>query len=254
MLRPTRATHDRRGAIALTTSAAVVTCALAGVLAACGDGGGHDEGYVPVERPAIGGTAVAPTGEVTFVPLEGHKPESAAPDSPPGPGSRPRTPATAHRSPAVAAAGSNSAPTSTDSASSASSAPNPTPTPTYVATPTSAATPVPTTPASSPPVGPAHLITGAPVREPTDKRWCEKVTLAFHNTGGSAVRSGTVTFGTHIIDLLGIDWATIESTVPLPTPIAPGARREETWTVCVEEWRVPWGMRVATRVVGVEWA
>ena len=103
-------------------------------------------------------------------------------------------------------------------------------------------------------VGPAHLTIGAPVREPTDKRWCEKVTLAFHNTGGSAVRSGTVTFGTHIIDLLGIDWATIESTVPLPTPIAPGARREETWTVCVEEWRVPWGMRVETRVVEVEWA
>jgi hypothetical protein len=130
----------------------------------------------------------------------------------------------------------------------------PTPTPTSVATSTSAPTPVPTTPVPSPPVGPAHLTTGAPVREATDRRWCEKVTLAFHNTGGSAVRSGTVTFGTHIIDLLGTDWATVESTVPLPTPIGPGARREETWTVCVEEWRVPWGMRVETRVVGVEWA
>jgi hypothetical protein len=130
----------------------------------------------------------------------------------------------------------------------------PTPTPTSVATSTSAPTPVPTTPVPSPPVGPAHLTTGAPVREPTDRRWCEKVTLAFHNTGGSAVRSGTVTFGTHIIDLLGTDWATVESTVALPTPIGPGARREETWTVCVEEWRVPWGMRVETRVVGVEWA
>lgn len=80
------------------------------------------------------------------------------------------------------------------------------------------------------------------------------MTLAFHNTGGSPVRSGTVTFGTHIIDAIGIDWATIESTVPLPTPIGPGASREATWTVCVEPWRVPWGMRVETRVVGVEWA
>ncbi|ELP67523.1 hypothetical protein ACKI1I_37750 [Streptomyces turgidiscabies] len=79
------------------------------------------------------------------------------------------------------------------------------------------------------------------------------MTLPFHNTGGSPVRSGTVTFGTHIIDLLGIDWATIESTVPLPTPIGAGAGREESWTVCVEEWRVPWGMRVETRVVEVLW-
>lgn len=80
------------------------------------------------------------------------------------------------------------------------------------------------------------------------------MTLAFHNTGGSPVRSGTVTFGTHIIDALGIDWATIESSVPLPVPIKAGARREETWTVCVEAWRVPWGMRVETRDVEVEWA
>ncbi|MDX2542839.1 hypothetical protein ACOT81_24395 [Streptomyces sp. WI04-05B] len=105
----------------------------------------------------------------------------------------------------------------------------------------------------STPTGPARLVTGALVRESTDRRWCEKATLPFHNTGGSPVRSGTVTFGTHIIDLLGIDWATIESTVPLPTPIGPGTGREESWTVCVEEWRVPWGMRVDTRVVGVQW-
>ncbi|MGY1499137.1 hypothetical protein ACW4TU_21555 [Streptomyces sp. QTS52] len=254
MLRQTRATHtthDRRGAIALTTSAAVVICALAGVLAACGDSGGHDEGYVPVERPAIGGTAVAPTGEVTFVPLEGSKPESAAPNSPPGQESRPRAPATAPRSTTVPAENSDSARTSTNSAP-----PAPTPTPTSVSTPTSepTSTSASTTPGPSPPVGPAHLTTGAPVREPTDKRWCEKVTLAFHNTGDSPVRSGTVTFGTHIIDLLGIDWATIESTVPLPVPIGPGATREESWTVCVAEWRVPWGMRVETRVVEVEWA
>ncbi len=94
---------------------------------------------------------------------------------------------------------------------------------------------------------------GTPVREPTDKRWCEKVTVAFHNTGGTAVRSGTVTFGTHIIGALGIDWGTIESTEDLPAPIAAGTRTERTWTVCVESWRVPLGMHIETRDVSVEW-
>ncbi|MEH0420019.1 hypothetical protein [Streptomyces sp. B21-083] len=259
MLRQTRATHDRRGAIALTTSAAVVTCALTGVLAACGNGGGHDEGYVPVERPVIGGTAIAPTGEVTFVPLEGRQPESPAPNPPAGQGSRPRTPATGPgaaplpASPATPPGDTNSGRTSTGSAP-----PGPTPSQAPTPTPTSSATPrptptTPTTPVPSTPVGPARLVTGALVRESTDRRWCEKATLAFHNTGGAPVRSGTVTFGTHIIDLLGTDWATIESTAPLPTPIEPGPVREQSWTVCAEEWRVPWGMRVETRVVGVEW-
>lgn len=245
MLRPTRTTHDRRGTIALTTSAAIATCALAGLLVACGGGGGQGEGYVAVQRPASGGTAVAPTGEVTFVPLEGRERESAPPESPSAQESGPRASATGPGSPNPGEAGGNStrAGTSSPSAMPAPSKPGQTSTP----------TPVPT-PVPSPPVGPARLTTSAPVLTPTDKRWCEKVTLAFHNTGDSPVRSGTVTFGTHIIDLLGIDWATIESQVALPVPIGPGAEKEETWTVCVEEWRVPWGMRVETRVVGVEWA
>ncbi|KUO19702.1 hypothetical protein AQJ91_17925 [Streptomyces dysideae] len=79
------------------------------------------------------------------------------------------------------------------------------------------------------------------------------MTLGFHNTGGSAVRSGTVTFGTHIIGALGVDWGTVESTEELPTPIGPGLRKEKTWTVCVEEWRVPLGMHVETRDVDVRW-
>jgi len=97
------------------------------------------------------------------------------------------------------------------------------------------------------------LSVGKPERAATDKRWCEKVTVAFHNTGGSAVRSGTVTFGTHIIGALGIDWATIESTADLPAPIAAGATTEKTWTVCVDAWRVPWGMHIETRDVSVQW-
>lgn len=91
------------------------------------------------------------------------------------------------------------------------------------------------------------------MRKATDKRWCEDVSLALRNTGGSAVRSGTVTFGTHIIDALGIDWATIESTGKLPAPIEAGARKEKTWRVCVEEWRVPLGMHIETQDVSVKW-
>ena len=79
------------------------------------------------------------------------------------------------------------------------------------------------------------------------------MTLAFRNSGGTAVRSGTVTFGTHIIGALGIDWATIESTEQLPVPIATHAHTDKTWTVCVDAWRVPLGMHIETRDVSVEW-
>ncbi|MEU2773222.1 hypothetical protein ABZ646_09860 [Streptomyces sp. NPDC007162] len=101
---------------------------------------------------------------------------------------------------------------------------------------------------------PAALTWSAPTREATDKRWCEKVTVAFRNSGGTAVRSGTITLGTHVIDLLGIDWSTIGSTRRLPVPIAPGSRTDRTWTVCVDAWRVPLGMHVETRVVAVDWS
>ncbi|MEU1457979.1 hypothetical protein [Streptomyces avermitilis] len=110
-----------------------------------------------------------------------------------------------------------------------------------------------TTPGGSgTPGGPAALSVSAPVREATDKRWCEKVTVSFHNTGGGAARSGTVTFGTHIIGALGIDWATIESAEDLPVPIAAGATRKKTRTVCVDAWRVPLGMHIETRDVSVQ--
>ncbi|WP_055528577.1 hypothetical protein [Streptomyces alboniger] len=79
------------------------------------------------------------------------------------------------------------------------------------------------------------------------------MTVTFRNTGGSPVRSGAVTFGTHIIGALGIDWGTVESTVPLPVPIASGGERRKTWLVCVDAWRVPLGMRVETREVSTKW-
>ncbi|MFG2476492.1 hypothetical protein [Streptomyces fagopyri] len=110
-------------------------------------------------------------------------------------------------------------------------------------------------PASSAPStpAPAAVEVGAPEREATDRRWCEKVTLSFRNTGGTAVRSGTVTLGTHIIGALGIDWTTIASARDLPAPIAPGAGAEKSWTVCVDAWRVPLGMHIETRDVSVQW-
>ncbi|MGW4162934.1 hypothetical protein [Streptomyces sp. NPDC004788] len=87
----------------------------------------------------------------------------------------------------------------------------------------------------------------------TDARWCENVTVTFRNTGGTAARSGTVTFATHVIGALGIDWATVKSSQPLPAPIAAGAAKTRTYTVCVDSWRVPLGMRVDTREVTAVW-
>ncbi|WP_241838012.1 hypothetical protein [Streptomyces sp. CB03234] len=79
------------------------------------------------------------------------------------------------------------------------------------------------------------------------------MTVEFRNSGGSPVRSGTVTFATHIIGALGVDWATVESAQPLPAPIAAGAARRQAYTVCVDAWRVPLGMRVETQDVTASW-
>ncbi|MET9376313.1 hypothetical protein ABZX98_19515 [Streptomyces sp. NPDC002992] len=77
--------------------------------------------------------------------------------------------------------------------------------------------------------------------------------MTFRNTGGRAATSGTVTFATHIIGALGVDWATIESTQPLPAPIPAGTAKTRTYTVCVDSWRVPLGMRVDTQKVTATW-
>ncbi|MEK9519321.1 hypothetical protein MIU24_07905 [Streptomyces venezuelae] len=93
----------------------------------------------------------------------------------------------------------------------------------------------------------------APVLADGDRRWCERVTVTFRNSGGTAARSGTVTFATHVIGALGVDWATLTSSQPLPAPIAPGTARTETYTVCVDSWRVPLGMRIDTRKASATW-
>ncbi|MGV9449654.1 hypothetical protein [Streptomyces sp. NPDC003635] len=228
MLRPTTWTYGRAGAL-LTASAAAVC--LGGLLAACaGDGGG--DGYVAVGAPGAVPATAAPTGEVTLVPLEpegrategdsrtehedsGQEPSSA----PPAPGDPPN--------PAPSAARANPG-----------------------RTPASSAAP---TPSGSATAAPAALTWSEPERAGAQQRWCEKVTLEFHNSGGDPVRSGTVTFGTHIIGALGVDWGTVESAEELPAPIEGGARKGKTWTVCVDAWRVPLGMHVETRDVTVRW-
>ncbi|MFE9238637.1 hypothetical protein [Streptomyces sp. NPDC007007] len=117
--------------------------------------------------------------------------------------------------------------------------------------------PGPGTPSSpkppAPPATPAALTLSAPQRAAADKRWCEKVTVDFRNTGGSPARSGTVTFATHIIGALGIDWATITTSQPLPAPVDARSTRSKTYTVCVESWRVPLGMHVETQDVSAVW-
>lgn len=231
-------------------ASAVLVCLSGVALASCGSGGGGD-GYVAV-GPGAGSPPrpiVAPTGAVTFVLVEGAaqpSPDSGPPpgmagssdgqggpeaegsgaasgsDTVHGPGAEPGAPGTSGGS---GADGADSGRTTTNAPSPPALSPS---------TPTGGDT------ASLSPTGPAGLSVGEPEREPTDERWCEKVTVEFRNNGGTAVRSGTVTFGTHVIDSLGIDWATVESTEKLPAPIAAGASREKTWTVCVEAWGCRW--------------
>ncbi|MEV0737672.1 hypothetical protein AB0I51_17230 [Streptomyces sp. NPDC050549] len=184
-------------------------------LTACAGSGNGGYAAVGPPRPPSATTS-RPTGGVTLVPLD-------APRSP----KPPRPTGTSAQTPSKAAK------------SGSGSTPSPPPTP--ATAPTTA------------PATPAALTWDTPTRRPTAHRWCEDVTMSFHNSGGTAVRSGTVTFGTHIIGALGIDWATIDSTEQLPVPIAPGTRRQKSWTVCVDAWRVPLGMHIETRDVSVEW-
>ncbi len=54
------------------------------------------------------------------------------------------------------------------------------------------------------PTAPAALTWGEPATEGTDTRRRREATVAFHNSGGAAVRQGPVAFGTDIIGALGI--------------------------------------------------
>ncbi len=237
--------NGRRGTVIAASAAALC---LGGVLAACG-GGTTDEGYVALGAAGTdsGRTpagAVAPSGKVALVPLDRGGKGDGGGDRSGGGGHSGATSGGACRSPGPSGThgtggsgngngnGSGSGTGGSGGGSSGPSAPS-----------------TPSAPGSGTPAGPAVLAVGEPVRAAADERWCEKVTVKFRNTGGSPARSGTVTFATHIIGALGVDWATVESTGPLPAPIDAGAARTETYTVCVDAWRVPLGMHVETRDV-----
>ncbi|MER5473694.1 hypothetical protein [Streptomyces sp. NPDC002685] len=270
--------RGRRGA--LVGASAAVLC-LGGALAACG-GGGSGGGYVAVGAaggsPRPSGAVAAPSGEVSLVPLRGAKDTDGSNDpgdkGSSGPGATAST--TDPGSPSgdgtgdpdgAATRGGGSGGTGSAEGGTGAGAGGPG----GVGTGggggsasssggdsgrtggSSGQSSAPPAPGSTVGTGPAVLSVSDTSRAAADRRWCEKVTVSFRNTGGTAVRSGTVTFGTHIIGSLGIDWATIGSTEALPAPIAAGAKKSRTWTVCVDAWRVPLGMHIETRDVSVQW-
>ncbi|MGW3656020.1 hypothetical protein ACWD6R_10050 [Streptomyces sp. NPDC005151] len=279
MRRQTYGSTGRRGT-AIAASAAVLC--LGGALAACGGGAGDGDGYAAVGAAGTGPEkapkgAVAPSGRVTLIPLDGEGGGSADKEPKPGTsaasgdtggtggtgsgaggGAGDRTSGGAQSS---SGSGGTSAGTTGGAAGSASGTGSAGSTggsgtggtASGGAGGVSATPSTPSAPGSTAPAGPAVLTLGAPERAAADHRWCEKVTVEFRNTGGSPARSGTVTFATHIIGGLGIDWATVETTAPLPAPIDAGAAREKTYTVCVDAWRVPLGMHVETRDITAAW-
>ncbi|MFE0651848.1 hypothetical protein ACFVZH_24995 [Streptomyces sp. NPDC059534] len=266
------------------TGLVVAALCLGGALTACGDGDGDGdgEGYAAVGAGPSPKGAVAPSGAVTLVPLDGpttpgltsstSSPSPAPPDASTasGTGTSPGAgddTGTGTAPAATQAPGTPSGPTPGPDAPPAPGGPStgggtapvpggqdPTRTPTSPA-PTTTTTRPPTTPGTTPPPepGPAVLTVSAPGLADGDRRWCERVTVTFRNTGGSAATSGTVTFATHVIGALGVDWATVTSTQSLPAPIAAGTARTRTYTVCVDSWRVPLGMRIDTRGVTAVW-
>ncbi|MFF3496516.1 hypothetical protein ACFYWS_34825 [Streptomyces sp. NPDC002795] len=246
--------------LAVGAASVAAVCASAGAVVAL-DGGDGPDAYVAVgaagAAPTQPGDRVAPSGKVELVPLD--------PPQADGPGA-----SGSPDSPGKGAAGTAGGGKATGGGSDAGGAPParevPGESPGASGTPPAADKPSggsgsagtapdrgDDTPSPSGPPGPAALKVGDPVFKDADKRWCQDVTLALHNSGGSAVRSGKVTFETHVMGALGIDWATIDVTKKLPVPIGSGEKKRKTWTVCVDEWRVPLGMRLETKDVDVDW-
>jgi hypothetical protein len=240
-----RKSSRRKTIVSASASAGAAVLALGALLSGCG--GSDREGYVATGAadPTTSHGQSAPKGGVELIPL--------TPPTPPDGGSSPKGPPNtpSGRAPSPKSPPTNSPPRATPRTPAASPVPAP-PAPAR-SRPEPRPTPSPTSTATPP--GPAELTLGTPRREPdADRRWCEKVTVPFTNTGGRPVLTGTVAFGTHIIDALGIDWATVPSTEALPVPIEAGRTTEKTWTVCVDAWRVPLGMHVETRDVSTKWA
>ncbi|MCX4959550.1 hypothetical protein [Streptomyces virginiae] len=257
-----------RGASATTLLA--LCCTAAAGLTGCG--GPARDGYVAVGAAAPGpergaGENVAPRGQVEFQQLGG--PDAAtgsarsdttsgtstgpAGSAPPG-GSTQGGATTTEPGGSAGTSGTSPGPGRTPpSPGTPGTPPAPPASPGSPGTPTSPPGKPGTTP-PAPPSTPARLTLSTPVRSAAADRWCERVTVTFTNTGTTAARAGTVSFATHIIGALGIDWATITTNQPLPAPLAGGASRTQTYTVCVESWRVPLGMHVDTQKVTATWS
>lgn len=248
----------RRGALAAASAAVVCLGAFAALGPDCESAGA---GWVAAGAPGPAGSAavnVPPGDGVDPVPPDGG---SAAPrQGGPAPQDRPGTPG-ASGTPAPSGSATAPGPGGTTSASpspaltatttaSAIATGGPSPAPPPGSAPPSGSPSPAATPSASP-GAPAAVVVSAVVRSAAEDRWCENVTVTLANTGDFPATSGTLVFGTHIIGLLGIDWATIESRDPLPAPLAGGAKDTRTWTVCVDAWRVPRGMHVETRDVSV---
>ncbi|MFG2284912.1 hypothetical protein ACGFOU_02345 [Streptomyces sp. NPDC048595] len=250
----------RRTTTTYASASAAVLCLgvlLTGCAGAAGEGhvavgaAGPADGHAPV-RP------VPPRDGVELTPLDGHKASQAqgtrgddgrGGDAPhterpaPTPGSSPGPSGPSGSAAPAPPSGTHGTPPPNSPSPPGTSAPphgSPAPRP-----------PSPTVPAG--PDAPAGLLVGKPDLADTDVRWCEKVRIEFLNTGEAPVTSGTVTFGSHVIGALGVDWATLTSSHRLPLPLAPGERRTGTWRVCVDAWRVPMGMHLDTKDVAFVW-
>ncbi|GGV00326.1 hypothetical protein GCM10010211_79590 [Streptomyces albospinus] len=242
----------RRTTTVASASAAVLCLGV--LLTGCGGAAGSGYAAVGAQGPSDGpapNKPVPPRGGVELTPLDGNgspganrSPDSGHPGAPGSPrppdGAHPASPGTATPSPSPAGPGATNTP--------APPGDSPRPRPSGTATP---APPSPTLPTG--PGAPAGLLVGRPALTATDVRWCQQVTLDFLNTGDRPVTSGIVTFGTHVIGALGIDWATISSDHKLPLPLAPGRPATGTWRVCVDAWRVPLGMHLDTEDVTFTW-
>ncbi len=244
--KPRGSAHRRPGAGSgrvLLAASAVALCLAALALLTWGTGGTGGGGRLTVGAAGASADpdhAVPPDGKVTLVPLDGtHSPAAPPQGSAPAGSTAPRTGGGAPHP--AAAAPNGAAPNSPRSGSQGPASPAPPASP-------------PSTPgAPSAPVGrPAHLSVSGPRQAATGQRWCQNVTVDFANSGDLPATSGSVTFATHVIGLLGVDWATIETTEKVPVPIAGGQRVSRTWEICLEAWRVPLGMHIETRSVTLQ--
>ncbi|MBD0739036.1 hypothetical protein BGM09_06300 [Streptomyces sp. CBMA29] len=246
-----------------TTAPALAALGLFVMATGCAGGGGT--GHV-----AIGGVGpspsaphdVPPDGDVILVPLDGpapgapkpsrtpsgtdtgtsagpRTPSSGAPRSPSSPHGTPTTPGGPGSGSTAHAGGGTDSGTGSGSATGGGTGSGGT---------GSGGSGAPGGATTAPPSA-ARLTVSAPTRTADADRWCEKVAVTFTNAGGLPVTAGTVTFGTHVVGGLGVDWATVETAKPVPVPLAGGASRTASWDLCVDAWRVPLGMHIETRDV-----